>query len=74
MSNYLKGLDSVMKARGLFSVSEISQKLGVHPTTVYRWIDANKIEGGRAGGRRYVDLESLKEFLGEETLQAAKIC
>ena len=71
MSNALSSRDSIMhKDCGFISASYASKKLGVHVTTLYRWIDSGKLEGCRIGGRRFVKHEALKEYIGQDISKA----
>ncbi len=50
-----------------FSVTETARRLGVHVSTVWRWIHrgirGRRLETVRVGGRRYVLRETLESFL-----------
>jgi excisionase family DNA binding protein len=54
---------SVVQEERLLSVSEAAQKLGVSPSTVWRWIDAQRLPALRIGVRkiriRDTDVEAM---------------
>ncbi len=68
--------DELLKAKGYLPAPKVIEKLGVHHTTLYRWINKGKLKAMRvggtgdaiegSGGRLYVNRKSLIEFLGKE--------
>ena len=62
-----------LKAKGYVPASGIAEKLGKHVTTIYRWIDAGVIDGIRVGKLRYVSLQSLFDYLGEEAVETFEL-
>ncbi len=46
-----------------YSVEEVSQMLKVAYLTVYRWIQANKLEAYKAGKQYRITNEDLEKFL-----------
>lgn len=49
----------MMEAKGWMLASTAAERLGVHITTIYRWIDGGKVEGTGPSHRRYVKVASL---------------
>lgn len=49
---------------GYVTVSDAASIAGVNIVTVYRWIDRRWIKGDRIGRARFVNLASLKNFIG----------
>lgn len=45
------------------SVAEAAKRAGTYVQNIYRWLDKGKISGVRVANRRYVDPESLDEFM-----------
>lgn len=58
---------NLMKTRGLWPVPEIARKLKVAPSTVYRWVEDEKIESTKVGAAIYVRIKSVREYVGRET-------
>lgn len=54
-----------LRKRGYYLCSEVAQKLGVHKTTLYRWIRDGRIEALDFNGAYYVEWDSLVKHLGE---------
>jgi len=49
----------------MFTVIKVSQKLGVNPETVRRWIRAGKLQTKQEGQEHLVTEEALEAFLRE---------
>lgn len=61
--------DPAMRTKGYLLVAEAARKIGVAPSTIYRWIEERKVDGFREGYRRYVRWVSILEHLGPVSLQ-----
>lgn len=48
----------------LLNSKQVAEALGVHPTTVARWLNANRLPYVTVNGRRYIKQSSL-DRLGE---------
>jgi excisionase family DNA binding protein len=59
-----------MRARGLISVTEAAQLARSSRSTIYRWIDAEKIEVEQTGVGVFVKRTSLVRHLGPEACKA----
>jgi excisionase family DNA binding protein len=53
-----------MELRGFVTVVAAAKIAGVHRSTIYSWLEQNKIENSRLGGARYILRTSLEQFLG----------
>ena len=53
-----------LRKRGYHLCSEVAQRLGVHKTTLYRWIRDGRIEALDFNGAYYVEWNSLVKHLG----------
>jgi len=62
-SGRASGQAQILDKKGYISVPQARLILGVHYCTLYRWIDAKKIDGVRIGRNRYVRKSSLVRFL-----------
>lgn len=60
----------MMEAKGWILASKAAEHLGVHITTIYRWVDGGKVEG-TGSHRRYVKVTSLAEHVGPAVADAA---
>lgn len=58
-----------LRAKGYLPAPEVIKDLGVHHTTLYRWIKKKKVKSARVGGRLYVSRASLVEYLGQEAAE-----
>ena len=47
----------------MFTVIKVSQKLGVNPETVRRWIRAGKLQTKQEGQEHFITEEALEAFL-----------
>jgi predicted DNA-binding transcriptional regulator AlpA len=57
----------MMLARGFLPVKEVAERMGKSSTTIYRWIEDERVIGETIPPRnRYVQIESLAEFLGHD--------
>jgi hypothetical protein len=61
--------DDLMRKQGFIPTREAANKLGRNITTIYRWVDAGKVEGTEVASRRYVNLKSLAAFVGKDAAQ-----
>ena len=50
--------------------SAAAKRLGVSVQTIYRWVQAGKVEGFQSAGHWYVRLPSLAAFVGPERAAA----
>jgi|6_EtaG_2_1085325.scaffolds.fasta_scaffold04337_5 hypothetical protein len=66
-------VNKTLRAKGYVPASDIATKLDKHVTTIYRWIDAGTIDGIRVGKLRYVSLQSLFNYLGDETVETLEL-
>jgi len=46
-----------------YSLSEAGKILGVHKTTIMRWIKNKKLKAKRKGSRWLIPVSSIKEFI-----------
>ncbi len=49
--------------RAAYRQSEVCRMLGIHPTTLWRWIRAGKIEPIKIGGMNWIKREAIEELL-----------
>jgi len=57
----------------LFTLDELSEKLGITTVTLRTYIKEGKIKGRKAGGTWYISEEALREFFrAEENLTDSK--
>lgn len=61
--------DDLMRRQGFIPTREAANRLGRNITTIYRWVDAGKVEGTEVASRRYVNLKSLATFVGRDATQ-----
>jgi hypothetical protein len=54
-----------LREQGYFPISEIAGKIGVHYSTVYRWVRENIVASLDFGGAHYVEWKSVVAHLGE---------
>lgn len=54
--------DNLLKKEGLIKTRDASLAIGVHISTIYRWIKAGKICGIKVGSFWYVQKEELAEI------------
>jgi excisionase family DNA binding protein len=59
-----------MRARGFVSVTEAADLAHVARSTIYRWIDAEKIQAEETGLGTFVKRVSLVKHLGPEACKA----
>lgn len=59
-----------MASRGYMTAMEAASKAGVNIATVYRWVEAKKVEGLKAGKHWYVKVNSVVDHLGPELSKA----
>lgn len=55
----------LMSKKGYMTASAAGKKVGKARYTIQRWIETGKVEGTRVGERIYVNMESLKKYLGD---------
>lgn len=60
---------ATMIRHGYMPAVEVANKLGVSLTTVGRWADQSAVEAETIGGRRYVKISSLLEYIGPTQAQ-----
>lgn len=58
-------LTANLRKRGYRLCSEVAAIIGVHKTTLYRWIRDERIEAINFNGAYYVEWKSLVEHLGD---------
>lgn len=51
----------------LLTIPQAAQELGVHFTTVYRWIDKGKIHPFHIGGQVFVTVDEIKTLKNRKT-------
>tara|TARA_R100000458_G_C8038678_1_gene90984 strand:- start:167 stop:388 length:222 start_codon:yes stop_codon:yes gene_type:complete len=66
-------MTDLLVSKGYAPASDVAKKINTHVSTVYRWVDAGEVDGIRVGKRRYVHLESLFSFLGEDAVTALEL-
>jgi excisionase family DNA binding protein len=49
----------------LFSTKEVAEKLGIHPSTLGRWVVAGKVRYERVGISRAIPAEEIRRLLRE---------
>ena len=54
-----------MREQGDLRASVVARILKMHHSAVYRILDAKVVKEMRVGGSRYVQVASLREYLGE---------
>jgi excisionase family DNA binding protein len=55
----------------LYTVIEISEKLGIHPYTLRRYIRQKKLAGRKVGNKYFITADSLRVFFEGGNLKAA---
>lgn len=65
MAGHITITPDEMREKGYLLAREAARKIDVNPTTIYRWLSANKIEGFRDGFRSYVLWTSVLAWIGE---------
>lgn len=60
-------------ASGYIPAIDASRMLGVHPITIYRWIDNGEVKGLKAFGRHYLVKTSLARKVGPKLAVLAGI-
>jgi predicted transcriptional regulator len=58
---------------GYLPVQYVARVLGVAHTTVSRWADSGRIPERRVGAARYVQLRGLRDEIGEDVADRAKL-
>ena len=58
-------LDEKMRAQGYVSVPEASDRTGISRTTLYDALSREYIAGTSVGSRKYLEVESLLEYVGD---------
>lgn len=53
-----------MRTKGYLRASEVARILKMHHSAVYRILDAGSVTEVRIGGSRYVEVKSLRKYLG----------
>ena len=62
-----------MRIRGYASASEVARMVGVTPAAISGWVDRGKVRVLHVGGRVYVDMRSVLEYLGPQAAAALGI-
>jgi len=57
-------MTETMRSRGYIPASEAAGRIGVTVYSLYRWIEAGKVEGERVGSHWYVKADSIAACLG----------
>lgn len=52
---------ALMREHGMIPVSQVARIIGVHVSTVYRWIDTQWIKAERLNNHWYIDAEHLAD-------------
>ena len=60
----MKKLKDLYRAEGLVSAKDASIECEVSVFNIYRWLKEEKIKGVLKRERTYVDLQSLRDYLG----------
>lgn len=58
-----RGQQEILEKQGWIPACHAAKLMGVHHVTIYRWIDAGKIEGIRIGHLRYVRKTAIAIWL-----------
>ncbi len=61
--------DSKHRTAGYLLVAEAARKIDVAPSTIYRWVEEEKVEGYREGYRRYVKWDTILQHLGPQAVK-----
>ena len=59
-----------MRARGFASASAVARMVGVTPAAISGWVERGNVKILRVGGRVYVDLHSVLQYLGPQAAAA----
>jgi excisionase family DNA binding protein len=54
-----------MRAKGFLLCTEVAELVGIHKTTVYRWVRDGRVRAKDFSGAYYVEWGSVLEHLGE---------
>lgn len=54
-----------MRSKGWLLASEAAELIGYHSTSIYKLIRKETLKSTKVGGTIYIELESLREFLGD---------
>jgi hypothetical protein len=66
-------ITTLLRAKGFYLCSEIAGFLGVHASTVYRWMRNNQVEYKEVNGTHYIMWNSVIDFLGPEVSQMLNV-
>lgn len=58
-------LTSMMRSNGYMTVTDVSNSVGVHRATIYRWIGEGKVEVKDYNGMYYLKWASIVDLLGD---------
>ena len=63
--------DPISIATDLVTVLQAAKEIGVHFTTIYRWIDAGAIYGLKVGGIMFVPKSEIERIKNEQAAEPA---
>jgi len=58
----------VVTTEDLITVPRVAKELGVHHTTIYRWIQKGVVRPFRIGGQVFITLDDLKALKEKQVL------
>lgn len=56
----------LMAKKGYLSAAAAAKKVGRARYTIQRWVEQKHVDGMKVGSRIYVNIESLKGYLGHD--------
>lgn len=59
--------------RGYILAMHLANEMGLHHSTIYRWIQKKKITAEHIGNRRWVRIASLRTYLGDHAFKLYKL-
>ena len=59
-----------MRTKGYISASEVSRMVGVTPAAISGWIERGNVRALHVGGRVYVEVNSVLQYLGPQAAAA----
>jgi excisionase family DNA binding protein len=57
-------LSNKMRDKGYVLCTEVAKTIGVHKTTVYRWVKTNRVKYHDFNGAYYIEWESVLQLMG----------
>jgi excisionase family DNA binding protein len=63
--------DELVPAREVLTVAEVAEYLRVHPTTIYRLLQAKKLPGFRVGSEWRFSKDAIDRWRGQEEEESA---